>query len=199
MNGDDSNRIVVGVQGGRGSFNDSAAKRHLPHVLDDPYRVEYLFTTMAVLDALQRGTVHLGQFALVNSLGGIYDESLEALCRHRVSTRARYKLSIRHALLSHPDVVLSDIERIVTHPAVTSQCAATIRERLSHIPVEHGQGDLLDPSRVAQAIASAELPPTTATISNPEIAEEYGLNCLVRDLQDADSASEFLLVGPFPE
>jgi prephenate dehydratase len=38
--------------------------------------IHYLYTTKAVLEALQQGSIDYGQFALYNSIGGLVEETL---------------------------------------------------------------------------------------------------------------------------
>lgn len=188
-------RTVVGIQGGRGSFNEEAALVHLPTRIAGELELEYLHVADSVMASLTRGEIDLGQLALYNTVGGFYDESLHALAAHELRVVDRYTLAIHHALLAHPGTTRSEIRCVMTHPAVVHQCAGNLATRLSGLPVVHGEGSLLDPARVAQAIATGELPRDVATISNPKIAAVHGLAVLEADLEDAASLSWFLLVA----
>lgn len=183
---------IVGIQGGVGSFNDDAVRLHLTGTARTRFEIRYLYTSEQVMRSLTAGDIDLGQFALYNTVGGFYDESLHALAHNVVTIVDRYTLPIKHALLAH-STVGRRFRKIVTHPAVVHQCQNSIALRLPDAVIEQGTGDFLDPSRVALAIATGELPPDVATISNPRLAEEYGLVVVESNLQDHDSVSWFLL------
>ena len=49
-------RIVVGIQGGRGSFNEDAARHYMSRTPEVPCEIVYLHTTERVLRGLHEGT-----------------------------------------------------------------------------------------------------------------------------------------------
>jgi proline dehydrogenase len=186
----------VGIQGGRGSFNDVAARLHLPKTIAE-FELSYLGTTPAVLEALDAGEIAYGQFALYNTSGGIYEESLAAIARHTFRVVDQYRLPIRHVLMARPEVVdAAQLTCILTHAQVMKQCVRSLRERFPELRVEIGQGELTDPAAVGAALSSGALPPSTGVISSAAIAEMNGLRVLAEDLQDdSNNASVFLLVS----
>jgi prephenate dehydratase len=192
-----SKATIVGIQGGRGSFNEQAARLNLPGVMGEtPYTLEYLHTSPAVFEALKNGQIEYGQFALCNSIGGPYNESLMALAQHVVAIRAVYPMPIRHAVIAAPGTSLSDISKIVSHEQVLKQCARSLARLLPEVGQEVGTGQLTDPASVAAAIADGRLPRSVATVSNPAMAEVHGLSILANDVQDDDNnRSWFVLVS----
>jgi len=189
--------VLIGIQGGRGSFNEQAARLNLPRIFGGtPYTLEYLHTSAAVFDALKERRIAYGQFALCNSVAGPYDESLRALCQHVVAIRAVYAIPIRHALMAAAGTKLPDISKLLSHEQVLKQCARKLAHYLPDVPQEVGTGEYTDPASVAAAIAEARLPSSIATVSNPAIADVYGLSILLKDLQDDDNnRSWFALVN----
>src|SRR5262249_5717909 len=79
----DKERLVVGIQGARGSFNEEAARYYLSRTPDVPFELKYLHTTENVLKHLHEGLVDRGQFAIHNSLGGIVMETVQATAKYR--------------------------------------------------------------------------------------------------------------------
>jgi prephenate dehydratase len=188
----------VGIQGGRGSFNEEAATRHLPDVLQGKqYALEYLHTSGAVLEALTAGSVDYGQLALSNSLAGPYEESITALCGHVVNLSGLYSIPIRHAVMGVRGSSLATISRLLSHQQALKQCARKLAHHIPGAEQEVGTGPLTDPASVAAAMAAGHLPPTVAIVSNPALAELYGLTILLSNAQDDDNnRSWFALVSP---
>ena len=187
----------IGIQGGRGSFNEEAAARHLPQLLQGTqYTLEYLHTSAAVFGALNSGSVEYGQFALSNSVAGPYEESVNALCAHVVRLIGLYSIPIRHAVMGVRGSSLATISRLLSHQQALKQCARKLAQHMPRAQQEVGTGPLTDPASVAAAMAAGHLPPTVATVSNPALAELHDLTILLADAQDDDNnRSWFALVS----
>jgi prephenate dehydratase len=187
--------LTVGIQGGKGSFNEEAALKHIPRLGIGPFQITYLHTTENVLSALDQGSIDVGQFAIYNTLGGDVEESIEALRRYRVEIITRYSIKISHALMISPTADLAEVDTIVTHPQVLRQCKTTLQSRYGHLKLTTCHGELIDPARVAELIGLEQLPNNVATISNKMLSELHGLKIVDVDLQDAEeNYTTFLLV-----
>lgn len=186
---------LVGIQGGKGSFNEQAALKNLPSLGLSKFELRYLHTTANVLAGLYENLVDVGQFAIHNTLGGKVEESAQAMTRYRVDILARYAIKISHALMIAPDAELAEVDTVVTHPQVLLQCKDTLKKKYRHLKLEVCQGELIDPARVAELIGLAQLPKNIATISNRDLSDLHGLKIVDHDLQDADeNYTTFLLV-----
>lgn len=188
---------IVGIQGGRGSFNDSAIQHYLARNPRANWEVRYLDTTPAVFHSLAAGEISYGQFAIYNTVGGLYEESLPELARNRCTIVDRYAIRIAHALMVRRDASLDRVDTIMTHPEVLKQCHRNLAAKYAHLRHRRGEGELTDPASVANALASGRLPATVAVLSNPLLAEVHGLQIVEEELQDErHSESTFLLVAP---
>jgi prephenate dehydratase len=187
--------LIIGIQGGRGSFNEEAALTHLPQIITGDYELRYLYTTPKVLGALDKGEIDRGQFAIFNTLGGLYEESLYAIAEHNFNIIDKYPIKICHSLMIRRGAELSEISTIMTHPQVLKQCKNSLAVNYSNLRLEIGDGELTDPAKIAEAIANGQLPKSVATVSNRLMADIYGLSIVENDLQDRmDNESTFLLV-----
>ena len=187
--------ITIGIQGGAGSFNDEAVKFYAETHHLRSYKVVYLHTTVGVLEALAVKKIDYGQFALYNSRGGVVEESIKAMGPYRFEVVDWYAIPVSHHLICRQEADLSDIETIMTHPQVLSQCRATLRKRCPHICLTTGEGAMIDPARVAAALQSGEMPPSVATLGCKSMAQVYGLKIVGDELQDDPSnETSFLLV-----
>lgn len=186
--------IRYGIQGGPGSFNESAFYLHRVCHPDKSYELIYLDTTSNVLDSLHNGQIDQGQFALFNSYAGPYDESLSAIGKYNFKPLQYHKLPIKHVMMVLQDVSIDEVSVIVSNPEVFKHCKKQLAERFSRLQIAFGEGELTDPARAAEALVQGKLSRSTAIVSNALIAEKLGLKIIARDLQDVDCESTFLVV-----
>ena len=179
-------RLVVAIQGGRGSFNEEAARAYMARTPDEPYELVYLHTTEDVLRALHEGAVDRAQFAIHNSVGGMVEESVQAMARYRFAIVEEFAIKIAHALLAARGVDVAEIDTVMTHPQVLRQCRATLARKYPGLGQVSGEGELIDHARVAELLGAGALPRTTATMGSRILAELYALDVVEDDLQDLD-------------
>jgi prephenate dehydrogenase len=179
-------RVVVGIQGGRGSFNEEAARHYMMQTPDDPYELVYLHTTERVLRALHEGTVDRGLFAIHNSVGGMVGESVRAMARYRFNIVEEFEIKIAHALMMSTTGEVADVDTVMTHPQVLAQCQATLAEKYPNLRQTSGEGDLIDHAKVAELLGSGGLPANVATMGSSVLADLYGLRVIEDNLQDLD-------------
>lgn len=193
--------MIFGIQGGRGSFNEQALIERLASNGSDiaNHKVEYLYTSESVLEALSISQIDRGQFAVSNTIGGIVVETQKAKevfnFTSKFEVESTYRLKITHSLMAYPGVSLEELTLVITHPQVIAQCRHNFSQRFPQLKLMEGEGDFVDPARVGAAIAKGELPRTTATASCSRIATIHGLEVVAIDLQDkVDNFTDFELV-----
>jgi prephenate dehydratase/prephenate dehydrogenase len=181
-----TDRLVVGIQGGRGSFNEQAAREYMSREPEAAYELVYLHTSENVLRALHEGTVDRGQFAIHNSLGGMVGESVEAMAKYRFTIIEEFAIRISHALMVARGADLAAVDTVMTHPQVLAQCRVSLREKYPRLRQTSGEGDLIDHAKVAELLGRGELAATIATMGSSVLAEIHGLRIIDVDLQDLD-------------
>jgi len=179
-------RLVVGIQGGRGSFNEEAARYYMSRTPDVPYELRYLHTTENVLRALHEGAVDRGQFAIHNSLGGIVTETVQATARYSYDIIEEFAIKISHALMIRRDADFSLVDTIMTHPQVLRQCRTNLEKKYSKLNKTSGEGEMVDHAKVAELLAGGQLPANVATMGSKVLAEIHGLKIVEENLQDLD-------------
>ena len=190
-----TDRLVVGIQGGRGSFNEEAARHYMHHSDDGPVQLVYLHTTERVLRALHEGSVDRGQFAIHNSVGGMVGESVAAMARYRFDIAEEFEIKISHALMMSSTTDPDSVDTVMTHPQVLAQCRTTLANKYPNLFQTSGEGDLIDHAKVAELIASGELAPNIATMGSSVLANIYGLRVIEDNLQDlGENFTSFLWV-----
>ena len=139
-----------------------------------------------MLKALHEGSIDRGQFAIHNSLGGVVQETVEAMPGSKFKIAKQFEIKISHALMMHPDASLETVEKIMTHPQVLKQCVGNLAKKYSSLELTSGEGELIDHSNVAAQVASGELSPTIATMGSKVLAEVHGLQLVEENLQDLE-------------
>lgn len=188
-------KLVVGIQGGAGSFNEEAARYYLSRTPDVPFELVYLHTTENVLRALYEGEVDRGQFAIHNSIGGIVGESVEAMARYQFSIVEEYAIKISHTLMIKAGADFNKVDTIMTHPQVLKQCKSNLAHKYERLKQTSGEGDLVDHAKVAELLAKDELPSNVATMGSKVLAKIHGLQIIEENLQDLqENYTSFLWV-----
>ncbi|OGZ01706.1 MAG: hypothetical protein A2946_01425 [Candidatus Liptonbacteria bacterium RIFCSPLOWO2_01_FULL_53_13] len=191
-----SKRIIYGIQGGKGSFNEEAIHYYLKREGISRYRIKYLYTAENVLRAIEEGTIDRGQLAIHNSAGGIVDESIEALARYKCEVVEKFAIKISHALMMRNDAKPSDITAIMTHPQVLAQCRRNLQKKYPKLIQTSGKGKLIDHALVAKKLGEKKLPKSVATMGSRILAELYHLTVVEDRLEDLkENYTSFLQVG----
>lgn len=188
-------KLVVGIQGGKGSFNEQAARYYLERNGITDFQLVYLFTTENVLRALHEGEVDRGQFAIHNSVGGIVTESVEAMSQYNFQIVEEFAIQIAHTLMIRSDATLQEVDTIMSHPQALRQCAKNLAQRYPKLKGISGEGELVDHARVAELLSKGELPKNIGTIGSRVLSEIYGLKIVEENLQDLqENFTSFLWV-----
>jgi prephenate dehydrogenase len=181
-----ADRVVLGIQGGRGSFNEEAARHYMGRTPDILYELVYLHTTERVLRGLHEGTIDRGLFAIHNSAGGMVGESVRAMAKYRFDIVEEFAIKISHALMMSSTADLSDIDTVMTHPQVLAQSRTTLAKKYPKLQQTSGEDDLIDHAKVAELISQGGLAPNIATMGSSALADIYGLRVIEDNLQDLD-------------
>jgi arogenate dehydrogenase (NADP+), plant len=187
--------ITIGIQGGKGSFNEEAVQYYLQRNKIKDYKIVYLHTTENVMRELHEGTIDQGQFAIHNSIGGIVHESVEAMAKYKFEIVEQFAIKIAHALMVKKGVTLKEIDTIMTHPQVLAQCKGSLSQKYEQLKQTSGEGELIDHALVAQALSEGKLPANIATMGSKVLADLYNLDIVEDNLQDLqENYTSFLLV-----
>lgn len=182
----DPRKIIFGIQGGKGSFNEAAVTQYAKDEGIERYEVRYLYTTERVLRELHKGTIDYGQFAMHNSIGGVVEESARAMARYKFAIVKEFAVKVRHFLMKLPDVPQEKITTIMGHGQALLQCKATLAKKYPHLAKESGKGDLVDGARAAKTLSEGVLPRCTAILGPGILSSIYGLEIIGEDLQDME-------------
>lgn len=188
--------LTIGIQGGRGSFNEEAIRYWLKRSGITKYRIRYLYTSKRVLSALHEGKIDRGQFAIHNSVGGIVEESITAMSDYTYKIIEEFAIKISHALMMRDDAKYEQLTTIMAHPQVFAQCRKTLPIKYPQLNITSGKGDLIDHANVARKLGAHKLPKHIGVMGSKVLAEMYNLTIIEDNLQDAnENFTSFLVVS----
>jgi len=191
----DKKYIVFGIQGGRGSFNEEALLTYVKEKNIKNYKIRYLYTTKNVFKALYKGKIDYGVFAIVNSKGGIVNESIEAMVNYKFRVVDKVTIFIRHFLMKKKEISFSQINKIMAHPQVFVQCQNNLRKKYPHLKLVSGKKEMIDTAKAAKALAKGQISDKTAILGPKILSEIYNFEIVDFDLQDdKENKTTFLIV-----
>ncbi len=170
----------IGIQGGKGSFSEEAAKNFVKNHGMKNVKMEYLITSEKVLEAVEKGAVDYGVFAMENAQGGVVIESVEALAHHRCEIVEMFYVEISQCLLARRGVFLGDITEIHSHQQALRQCRDYLAEHFWTRPLIEED----DTAESARRLKAGKLPKTAAVVAPKSCADLYGLVVLKEDIHD---------------
>ncbi len=186
---------IIGIQGGKGSFNEEVARKYSEEFGLKKYKIKYLYNSDNVLKNLEKGKTDYGVMALYNSVGGAVTESMEALAQYECKVVKIIDHVISHHLMVRRGVKLSEIKKIISHEQTLRQCKDTLRKKFPNITKKDGKGKLTDQATVAKLLSQNKLPKSVGVIAPRICAELFGLDILASDLQDSkNNETSFALI-----
>ena len=170
----------IGIQGGKGSFSEEAAKVFAKtHGIKD-CEIVYLISSKAVIGAVESDDVYFGVFAMENAQGGVVIESVEALAEFRCRIVEMFHIPVSQNLLARHDVFIGDITEIHSHQQALRQCKDYLAEHFWTRPLTEAD----DTAEAARRLSEGKLPKTAGVISSKYCAELYDLNIVEKDIHD---------------
>lgn len=149
----------------------------------------------ACFERVTSGDVAQVLVPIENSIEGPVNQTLDLLAAAdgALVIVAEITHSIRHHLVAMEEVGLDRIERVISHPQATAQCARFLRSELPHAEV------LAAPSTADAVRSLGESNGRTAAIGSLRAADLYGATVLASDIADVNSnTTRFALIGSEP-
>ncbi|MFN2162941.1 MAG: prephenate dehydratase [Candidatus Promineifilaceae bacterium] len=177
--------MIIAFQGEQGAYSEQAVKQHFGAEVETlPCR-----SFLEIFLAVQNGRATHGMLAVENSLAGTVFPAYDLLVDHDLHVQAEVVVRVEHCLMAPPGTPLGDIERAMSHYQALDQCERTLR-RMGIEPVTY-----YDTAGAARDLAENPQP-RTAAIASALAAETYGLEILVKNLEDLDfNYTRFFVLG----
>ena len=130
--------------------------------------------------AVHEGNVERALVPIENSLEGSVNATLDALVfeTDKVRIVGEVVQPIRHSLIAHRPLRLDEVERVVSHPQATAQCARFLRDRLPNAEVVAAPST----AEAVQVVAQSDKP--WAALGTKLSAELYDCTVLEEGVED---------------
>lgn len=174
--------MSFGILGPRGTFSEAAALSYNPQEQNLVYAdsIEQLFLM------LNQGKVADILIPFENSSAGILRNSLTGLTEYPVMIKGEIIVAIEQHLMALAKYELSEIELVVTQPAVLAQCEAYLKANLPGVRVEIADST----TRAAQRVSTESR--RAAAIGPWQAAQNYGLMVIASGIQQENNCTRFL-------
>lgn len=180
--------LKIAYQGEPGAFSHEACRRWFPDHEPAPFA-----TFEQAFDAVASGSAALGMIPIENSVAGRVSDVHHLLPSSGLRIIGERFLPIHMHLLAPPGVKLESVRRAASHPMALTQCRGTLRS-LEITP--EVAGDTAGAARALAAAPEAGL----AAVASAAAAELYGLEVLVRNLEDdRRNTTRFLVLSAEPQ
>jgi prephenate dehydratase len=163
----------IAFQGVPGAYSDLACRRAFPQMTPLPCE-----TFEATIDAVREGQARLAMLPCENSLAGRVPDIHSLLPESGLSIVGEHFERVEHCLLGVPGAALGQIRRVHSHAVALGQVRRLLRER-DMVPVVEAD------TAGSAALVAGWGRPEDAAIASALAAELYGLDILLRNVEDA--------------
>jgi chorismate mutase/prephenate dehydratase len=176
--------LKIAFLGPEGTFTQAAALKQFGHSV----HTVPLPAIDAVFREVESGAANYGVVPVENSTEGVINHTLDMFINSPLKICGEVEQRIHHNLMS--DVAdVSDIRRVYSHSQSLAQCREWIEEHMSGV-------ELVSVSSNAEAARRAKGEAGAAAIAGETAAQIYGLDILVRNIEDEpDNTTRFLVIG----
>ncbi len=177
----------IAFQGEPGANSDEACRTYFPDYIAAPYA-----SFEDAFEAVKAGECALGMIPVENSIAGRVADVHHLLPQSGLKIIGERFKPIHFQLMANPGVKLEDIQTVASMPIALGQCRKVLRKlKVRTEPAG-------DTAGAAKALA-AQPDRTRGAIAPALAADLYGLNILLRDIEDeTTNTTRFLVMSPKP-
>jgi prephenate dehydratase len=168
--------VRVAFLGPAGTYTEEALRASAPDDIEELAFPSVYETVMAV----QEGAADRAVVPIENSLEGGVAATLDALATEadRVRIASEVVLPVHHCLVAAEELSLGQVERVISHPQATAQCARFLRERMPH-------AERVSAGSTAEAVRQVrDGGAPWAALGSRLSAELYGCRVLAENVED---------------
>jgi len=176
--------MTIAYLGPEGTFTQAAALKHFGHSVE----TLPLATIGDVFREVESGNASYGVVPVENSTEGVVNHTLDQFMNSPLHICGEVELRIHHHLLGKGKDT-TNVKRIYSHRQSLAQCREWLETNMPGV-------ELHDVNSNAEAAKLASQDADTLAIAGETAAEIYGLNILVRNVEDEpDNTTRFLVIG----
>ena len=178
--------MKVGYQGVSGAFSEAAVRMLLG---DRDYEEVCYSDFITMFRDVESGALDYAAFPVENTTTGIIARTYDHFQRFNVHIVGETVVPIRECLIAVPGAKIEDIREVYSHPEALSQCQALFDRYPDMQPHAH-EDTALSVSYIKE-IGDR----TKAALASEIAAETYGMEILMKEVQDNDvNMTRFFLV-----
>ncbi len=183
--------MKIGYQGIEGSNSEEAAKRLAERLEITNANLIPLVSSKNVGDELQSGSIDYGVVAVRNSIGGLVEETREAIKPEEIEILGRETLTIHHCLFVKDDSITKEkIKRISSHPQALLQCKNNILKYIGSVELREIEDTAIGAKYLAEGILDSE----TGVLCRKNAGQAHNLFLLEENIEDRDdNETEFII------
>lgn len=176
--------MTIAFLGPEGTFTQAAALKHFGHSV----QTLPLATIGDVFREVESGNASYGVVPVENSTEGVINHTLDQFMSSALSISGEVDLRIHHHLLGNTENT-AGIRRLYSHQQSLAQCREWLETNMPAI-------EQIAVSSNAEAARLASQEQNAAAIASEAAAEIYGLNIIVKNIEDEpDNTTRFLVIG----
>ena len=181
--------LTVSFQGEHGAYSEQAITSFLKSNAVEDYKT---IPCMSFYDAIVETVNQKTDFVVIpveNSLAGSVIPAYDELINSNLQVRAEIILKIEHCLMGLPNVDVTKIESVISHPQALSQCSNNLKKLKLEPQV------FVDTAGAAKYIFE-EKKSNHLAIASKLAAETYGLEIIQDEFEDEHfNYTRFLVMG----
>lgn len=181
----------VAIQGVSGSFHDAAAQYFF---VNQPLTLVNCETFTEVFTSISDDVAEYGVVAVENSLYGSIHETYDRIVEHHFPIVGEVVLPINQQLIGFPDVPVSDIKTVFSHPAALDQCRIFLETHIPHAKLV----EFFDTAAAVEHIKKLG-EPSSAAIASEIAAKRNDMVVVSPNIQDSkDNVTRFVVIAKSP-
>jgi prephenate dehydratase len=182
----------VAYLGPAGTHSEEALRASAPPGIEALPQATIYDAVMAV----QEGSADRAVVPIENALEGSVAVTLDTLAVEARDVRIAAEVvhPIHHCVLARTEISLSTVERVVSHPQATAQCAHFLREHLPHAEIVSA------PSTADAVLSVCQSDEPSVALGSTLAAELYDCYVVATNVEDhPDNATRFVWLAPARE
>jgi prephenate dehydratase len=182
--------MLVSFQGEPGAFSEAAI---IEHYAPEAVTTVPCETFDQVFEAVTNSQCDYGFLPIENSLAGSIHHNYDLLMRNTLWVVGEHALRVSHCLIGIPGAKLAGIKKVISHPQALAQCEGYLHS-LPGVTTE----PVYDTAGSVKMVRDLN-DPTIAAIASRRAAELYGMEILVKSIEDNPANfTRFLIVARQP-
>ncbi|MEM2924169.1 MAG: prephenate dehydratase [Methanocellales archaeon] len=174
--------MIIGILGPEGTFSEKAAKTWRRNA-----KLKYFDDIPEIFKEVSEGRINFAIVPIENSLEGSVIATLNLLLEFDLKIAGEIVIPIDHCLLSKGK--LTNIKVIVSHPQALAQCSKFLRMKFPNVELR-AVGSTAHAAKLAMEFEEV------AAVASEEAGRKYGLNVLMRDIQnERENYTRFVILA----